>query len=54
MARYPTSDTPLTRSQCTGSVGNLGILENSLLGDLWELFGFAYIPYIPYTIISLL
>ena len=37
-----------------GSVGNVGILENFSGEILWGLFGFAYIAYIPYTIISLL
>ena len=37
-----------------GSVGNVGILENFSGGILWGLFGFGYIAYIPYTIISLL
>ena len=37
-----------------GSVGSVGILENFSGGILWGLFGFAYIAYIPYTLISLL
>ena len=53
MAWYPTGNPPLTLSQCR-SVGNVGILENFSGEILWGLFGFAYIAYIPYTIISLL
>ena len=32
----------------------VGILENFLGDFFWGLFGFAYIPYTTYTIISLL
>ena len=46
MARYPTGNPSLT-----GSVGNVGILENFSGEILWGLFGFAYIAY---TVISLL
>jgi hypothetical protein len=53
MARYPTGNPSLTPTN-VGSVGNVGILENFSGGILWGLFGFAYIAYIPYTIISLL
>ena len=36
-------------SGSVGCVGCVGILGNFLLGDLWELSGFAYTPYTPYT-----
>ena len=36
------------------NVDSVGILENFSGEILWGLFGFAYIAYIPYTLISLL
>ena len=34
-------------------VGCVALSENFLLGFLWGLFRFAYIAYIPYTLICL-
>ena len=43
MARYPTGNPPLTLDQCR------------YFGKLfWGLFGFTYIAYILYTVISIL
>ena len=47
MARYPTSDPPLSFASVV-IVACIGILENFLQNFLWELFGFAYTDYTTY------